>query len=107
MNPGDLILVPFPFADLDVQKVRPSVVIHRTEKYNDIILCAISSVVPKALGDYEILIKPNPNNGLRVESIIRVERIATLREERAIEKIGSLSDTQLNLLLKTLRDLFK
>ncbi|GAB4240243.1 MAG: hypothetical protein Tsb0034_16640 [Ekhidna sp.] len=107
MNPGDLILVPFPFADLDVQKVRPSVVIHRTKKHNDIILGAISSVVPKSLGDYEIFIKPNPNNGLRVESIIRVERIVTLREERVIEKIGSLSDTQLNLLLKTLRDIFK
>jgi len=107
MNPGDLILVPFPFADLDVQKVRPSVVIHVTKKYNDIILFAISSVVPQSLGDYEILIKPKPGNGLKVESIVRVERIATLRTERIIKKIGSLSEAQLKLLLKTLRNLFK
>ncbi len=47
MKSGDIILIPFPFAELTNKKVRPAVVIGLTkDKHKDIIVSAISSVVP-------------------------------------------------------------
>ena len=47
MKTGDIILIPFPFAELTNRKVRPAVVIAETaDKYKDLVISAISSVVP-------------------------------------------------------------
>mgnify|MGYP001331347227 CR=1 FL=1 len=80
MKTGDIILVPFPFAELNNKKVRPAVVICETaDKYKDIVVCAISSVVPPIPGDNEILLKPDKLNKLRADSVIKVDRIVTIK----------------------------
>jgi len=69
MKAGDIILLPFPFAELTSIKVRPAVVIGITaDKYKDLIVSAISSIVPEHLNKNEILITPGAKNGLRVKS---------------------------------------
>jgi hypothetical protein len=48
MRIGEIILIPFPFSELNKTKVRPAVVITETkDKYQDLVVSAISSVVPK------------------------------------------------------------
>ena len=53
MKIGDIILIPFPFADSTNTKVRPAVVITETaDKYRDLVVSAISSFVPQKISMY-------------------------------------------------------
>jgi mRNA-degrading endonuclease toxin of MazEF toxin-antitoxin module len=81
MKPGKIVLLPFPFADANFRKIRPALVIGKTaDRYNDLIVCAISSSIPDHLTKADIIVLPTPSNQLRVESCIKTDRIATIRE---------------------------
>ncbi len=96
MKTGDIILVPFPFADAPVRKVRPAVVVGLTkDRYQDVIVCAVSSVVEVKLSENEFIIKPTRVNRLRVTSVVKVDRIATLRRNTIITTLGRLSSSEL------------
>ena len=73
MKSGDIILIDFPFTVVTQSKVRPAVVITQTkDKYRDILICAISSVVPSKVSDRKIVIRQGDSwfaqTGLRVDS---------------------------------------
>jgi len=108
MLTGDIILIPFPFAESHNVKVRPAVIIGFThDKYKDIILSAISSIVPFQLKDTEIIIKAGAINNLRADSILKVDRIVTLKKENIIAEIGKLNKlelTQFKEIFKSLID---
>jgi mRNA interferase MazF len=96
MKTGDVILIPFPFAELTNRKVRPAVVVCETkDSYKDLVLCAISSVVPAKFTENEMLLLVDHVNGLRKESILKVDRIVTAKEKDIIAQIGKLSDSDL------------
>lgn len=93
MKPGDIILVPFPFAELTNRKVRPCDVICETkDKYRDVVVSAISSVVPNELNENEIIIAPDSTNNLRAISIIKVDRIVTVKKKDILARIGKLTE---------------
>ena len=54
------------------------------DKYGHIVVCAISSVYPAKLGKRELAIKSNhpdfKKTGLRIDSVVKIDRIATLRK---------------------------
>lgn len=108
MITGDIVLIPFPFSELTQVKLRPAVVIAETkDKYKDLILSAISSQVPSSISIVEILLKPDSLNGLRTASVIKVDRIFTLKSEKVVAKIGRLSiihATEFKRIFKTLVD---
>jgi mRNA interferase MazF len=94
LKPGDIILIGFPFTLPLQSKVRPALVITETkDKYRDIVVCAISSVFPKKAGKRQIAIKTThphfKKTGLRVNSVVKIDRIATLRKVDIITRIGS------------------
>jgi len=106
MTTGTIVLIPFPFAELTNVKVRPAIIISVTkDKYQDLILCAISSVVPANPGSFEMIIQPNAVNKLRVSSVIKIDRIVTLKKENLIATLGILSDTELTHFRKKFKDL--
>lgn len=106
MKIGEIILIPFPFAELTKKKVRPAVVLAQTkDKYKDLIIAAISSVIPKELGENEIFIKASRKNELRVNSIIKVDRIITLKREDKIANLGTLNAEEITLLKEKFRRL--
>lgn len=108
MKTGDIILIPFPFAELKDVKVRPAVVITETaDKYKDLVISAISSVVPDSLDPNEILINPNSANKLRAQSVIKVDRIVTLKQDDKIADLGRLSDSEIVVFKKVFVDLVK
>lgn len=89
---GEIVLIPFPFSELTDVKLRPAVVITETkDKYKDLILSAISSQVPLSLSSAEIILRPDSLNGLRTSSVIKVDRIFTLKAEKVVAVIGKLS----------------
>ena len=108
MRIGDIILIPFPFAELTNKKVRPAIIITETgDKYKDLVVSAISSVVPSKISNREILLKPNKINNLRSESIIKVDRIVTLKRADKISDLGKLSSKELSEFKKILLEIIK
>lgn len=95
MKTGDIVLIPFPFSELTNIKIRPACVIGTTnDKYKDLIVSAISSVVPESLNPNEILLNPTSLNKLKVSSILKVDRIVTLKSQDKIADLGCLSETE-------------
>ena len=96
MKTGDIVVIPFPFSELKNIKVRPAAILGFTKDiYLDVIVCAISSVVPSKLTSNEMLIYMNSINNLRANSIIKIDRIATLKKESIIKQLGKLSDDEI------------
>lgn len=108
MNTGDIVLVPFPFSELTKVKVRPAIVVTTTkDKYKDLILCAVSSVVPSEIRDCEILLNPNKTNNLRATSVAKTDRIVTLKREIVITKLGKLTITETKQLINKFKGLIE
>jgi mRNA interferase MazF len=104
MKTGDIILIPFPYAELTNVKVRPAVVISTTkDKFKDLVVSAISSVVPSKLNETEIFLKPDSHNNLRANSIVKVDRIVTLKAEDKIANLGKLAKRD----LEKFKDIFR
>jgi mRNA interferase MazF len=95
MKIGDIILIPFPFAALTNKKVRPAVVITETaDRYKDVVVAVISSVIPQKLSSREIVLEPNKENMLRVKSVLKSDRLVTLKREDKIADLGKLSKSE-------------
>ncbi|MBI3193327.1 MAG: type II toxin-antitoxin system PemK/MazF family toxin [Ignavibacteriae bacterium] len=63
MNKGDIVLINFPFTIPSLSKVRPSVVLIETDdKFRDIVVCAISSVLPPNPSNREIILRVNDSD---------------------------------------------
>ena len=96
MTIGDIILIPFPFAEFNQKKVRPAVVIAETaDKYKDVVVSAISSVVPSKTSLREFIVFPGGSNRLRVKSVVKADRIVTVKREDIIAELGRLTESEL------------
>jgi mRNA interferase MazF len=91
---GKIVLVPFPFTDLTAAKLRPALVIYEAEK--DAIVAFISSKIPSELSEADILItKDSPSferAGLKVDSVIKLDKIATVLKDLVIGELGELDE---------------
>ena len=98
MQTGYIILIPFPFAELTNIEVRPAVISTITkDAHQDIVICAISSVIPSSLSDNEIIVQPGGDNSLRVRSVVKVDRVVTLKQRDVITQLGTLNTNQLHV----------
>ena len=86
MRKGSIVLVPFPFTDLSGQKVRPALILH-VSRGEDCIVAFISSAKEKK-SPFMIPIRVTVGNGLRVDSIIRIDKIATLQKKIVMGELG-------------------
>lgn len=101
---GDIVLVPFPFTDLSGRKLRPALVLYEGEF--DVIVCFISSVL-RDLGEFDIKVLKSQENGLKVDSVIRLTKLATLSRDLILGRIGTLEDEYLKEVDEKLRGMFK
>ena len=96
MKTGDIILIPFPFTNLTASKVRPAVVATITkDHYKDVVIAAISSVLPIHLTDNEMIIQPSMSNKLKVKSVLKIDRLATVKQADMIAPLGKLNASEL------------
>ncbi len=106
MQTGDVILIPFPFSDWNQAKLRPAVVICQTsDGFRDLVLAAITSVLHYPLFPNELLLTASQSNGLRVDSILRCDRIMTLKNESVYIRIGTLDETDLSAFKSVFKNL--
>ncbi len=87
LNRGEIVLVSFPFTDLTGSKVRPALIFHIYR--DDVIVVFISSSL-KTIGDCDMVIKRSEENGLKVDSILKLNKIITLDKSLILGKIGDL-----------------
>lgn len=103
---GDIILIPFPFAELTNIKLRPAVVICKTsDVYQDIVVSAISSSIRIEPEETTMIIHPSKLNNLKIVSTILVDRIFTLKQENIIKNLGKLDDLELKLFIDKFKKL--
>ncbi len=96
MKIGDIVLIPFPFSEFTQTKLRPASVIAETsDKYKDIVVSAISSVLPDKLTPREFVVRVGIKNKLRVNSIVKTDRIVTVKRENIVAQLGQLNETEL------------
>lgn len=102
---GEVVLVGFPFTNLQSRKQRPAIVLsHSRYQQNrpDIILIAVTSQVKQPLSFGEYLIQDWQSAGLLKSSILK-PLIATLEQSQVIKSIGHLSQRDLQGLQNTLQ----
>jgi len=105
MKKGSIILIPFPLTDLKGNKIRPAVVLCKNEL--DVTICFITSEL-RWKTEYDVSVFPSENNRLKVPSLIRVGKIATIDYNLILGELGELSFTKisdLNIGLKRLLQL--
>ena len=105
LEPGDTVLVNFPFTDLQSSKVRPALVL--SIKGEDIIILGIFSRVPENLRDSWIKIGDlNPafkQTGLKKASIIKTEKITVVHQSLIRKGLGSIPPELMLQVKQTLR----
>lgn len=91
---GKIVLIPFPFTDLTATKLRPALVLHEGD--HDVVLAFISSKTHARTGSAEVIIPTSHagflKSGLKVDSVIRLDKIATVLKDLMVGELGELDD---------------
>ena len=89
---GKIVLVPFPFTDLTATKLRPALVLY--DNGIDVVLAFISSKIPMhfSLSDVPLTRQHSgfPTSGLKVDSVIKLDKIATVLAKLVAAELGEL-----------------
>jgi mRNA interferase MazF len=105
LEPGNIILVNFPFTNLQSSKVRPALIL--SIKGEDIIILGIFSRVPENLQNSWIVISElNPafeQTGLKKTSIIKTEKITVIHQSLIKKKLGYIPPELMRQVKQTLR----
>ena len=105
---GDVVLVPFPFTDLTAIKQRPALVLS-PERLNrlraDLIVAAITSQIPEALNDDEVLLSEADlrASGLPKRSMVKLGKIFTIHQGLIRKKLGRVLQSTLQEIMQKLR----
>jgi mRNA interferase MazF len=104
MSIGDIVLIPFPFTDLTGTKNRPAVILISTD--DDVTVCFISAQVHWKT-EFDLLVYPSEGNGLKKESLIRLNKLATIDKDMIIGRLGKLDKYDIDSLNKKLLMILK
>ena len=83
MPKGDIVLVPFPFTNLSETKIRPCLILIEAE-YD----VTVSFITTQSTWQDEalVLLYSSPENGLKKDSIVRLNKLATIDKEMILGK---------------------
>ncbi len=88
---GQVVLLRFPFTDGLTFKRRPALIINDCGD-GDVIVCRITSKIYHS--DFDVEIQNLIESGLKLPSVIRVHKIATLEKELVELKMGQIGSEQ-------------
>ena len=104
MKKGDIVLIPFPFTDLSGNKNRPAIILVDSEE--DVTVCFITTQL-RLKSEFDILLQPSYQNGLKRASMIKLNKLATIDKELIIGKLGRLDKNNLNMMNQNLLKILK
>ncbi len=90
LNFGDVVLLKFPFTDGKSYKRRPALIINDYDD-GDMIVCRITSQIYETPNDVNI--NDWEKSGLRLPSVIRVHKLATLEKDLVEVKMGQIDNS--------------
>jgi mRNA interferase MazF len=94
-NPGEILIAKFPFTSLESTKRRPCLVLANGDIKEDLIVAFITSTKVQEHFKYTVKISPLEKDfiltGLKVESFIRLDKLATLHISIISGGIGKIS----------------
>ncbi len=110
-EPGDILLIPFPFTDFSTLKQRPCVVLSSAtfnHTHEDVIVAALTSRIPKepTRDSYVLSASEQRACALPKPSLIRVGKIVTLDQRLIRKRLGRLPRAGRIRLLTKVRRLF-
>jgi mRNA interferase MazF len=102
---GEVIVMPFPFADLTASKKRPALVLANL-KGDDLIMCSITS---SRIDDYSISLANNDfsEGNLPLSSFIRPHRLFTADKVLVKNKIGALKKKKIDEVMEEIYKILK
>jgi len=107
---GDIVLVQFPYTDLTGLKLRPALVV-APQRDADVILAFITSQIGGTDPQTDHLIAPTHaefgRTGLKVASVIRLDKIATLHRTLVYRRLGSIGPSSTAAVGDLLRRVFE
>ena len=103
MRKGDIVLIPFPFTNLEGVKKRPAIILYKGEL--DVVVSFITTQL-KWSEQTDVIVEPDETNRLKKISLIRTSKLATLEIELIIGKIGELKKEKLKELDIKLKKVF-
>jgi mRNA interferase MazF len=90
---GTIVLLKFPFADGISYKLRPALILKDLED-GDMLVCRITSKIYKS--KYDIYLDNWLKFGLKLPSVVRVHKMATLEKDIIETTIGKIDEIILN-----------
>ena len=103
---GDVVVVPFPFADLTQAKRRPALVLAELEG-DDRILCQITSQHVRDRYAIELADPHFEVGGLRQKSNIRPNRLFTADSHIILYQVGRVSFQKMNEIIEKVVEIFR
>jgi mRNA interferase MazF len=88
---GDIVLLKFPFTDGNSFKKRPALIINDFND-GDIIVCRITSKIYNTNKD--VFLDEWNRAGLKLASVVRVHKIATLEKELVEAHLGRIGEAE-------------
>ncbi|MDZ4810283.1 MAG: type II toxin-antitoxin system PemK/MazF family toxin [Bacteroidota bacterium] len=103
MAKADIVLIPFPFNNLSDTKIRPCLVLIDGE-YDVTVAFITTQTGWNNVGS--VPIKSSPSNGLRKESLVRLNKVATIDKDLILGKIGILDSNEKKAINQKLKELY-
>jgi len=109
VNPGDIVLIRFPQADLTAGKLRPALIVAIAPgRHADLLLALITSsshqIVPKFDEVIERFESDYAQTGLKTRSVVRLARLISVESTVINARLGSVSKQRLTTIRKKLVD---
>jgi len=106
---GDIVLFRFPQTDLADDKLRPALLLGKLPgEYDDWLTCMISSQTRHYLPNFDEIVQEGDSDfaqsGLKLESVIRVGRLAVIEGESLLGEVGKISNERLKRVKSHLAD---
>jgi len=109
MKPGDIVLIRFPQTDLKAGKLRPALVVAVAPgSHADLLLALITSRTYQAVPKFDEIIDHSDSDytatGLKVRSIVRLARLASVEPSAINARLGNISSKRLRQIRRCLTD---
>lgn len=90
LHPGEVVLIPFPFSDLQAAKRRPVLILRSCERFGDFLAAAITSQAGHEDG---CILSANDlaEGELPKTSWVRVSKLYTLNRDCVFNRFGALN----------------
>ncbi len=112
MMRGKIVLLPFPFDDFSATKVRPALCLtDEIGPHGQVVVAFISSKLSALPEEFDLIMRQTDTEflitGLRVDSVLKVNRMMTVTHSLILRELGTLPGEYLRGVEERLRTLFR